>query len=256
MSLFDLTGKVALVTGGNGGIGLGIARGLATAGASVVVAARDGAKNAAAICELTALGATAFAMEIDVTGDGFGEAMVGAAVTRFGGLDILVNNAGISIAKRPEDLSLSDWRAVLDTNLTSVFAGCQAAWPALTARGGGKIINIGSMYSLFGAWYSAAYSASKGGVVQLTRSLATAWAAQNIQVNALLPGWIDTDMTRKARARAAGFEEAILARTPARRWGEPDDFAGPAVFLASSASDFVTGASIVVDGGYSVEGSV
>jgi 2-deoxy-D-gluconate 3-dehydrogenase len=256
MKPFDLTGRRALITGGNGGIGLGIALGLARAGARVVIAGRDSAKNAAAVDELKAAGGEAFAIEVDVTGDDFGEAMVADALIYLGGLDILVNNAGISIAKRPEDLTLADWRAVIDTNLTSVFVGAKAAYPVMKARGGGKIINIGSMYSLFGAWYSAAYSASKGGVVQITKSLATAWAEDNIQVNAILPGWIDTAMTKLIRGRLEGFETAITARTPAGRWGTPDDFAGPAVFLASAASDFVTGAQIVVDGGYAIQGSV
>jgi 2-deoxy-D-gluconate 3-dehydrogenase len=256
MNLFDLNGRKALVTGGNGGIGLGIAKGLGGAGARLLIAARDKAKNAAAVAELRELGAEAEAIDADVTVAGFAEAMVAEAERRMGGLDILVNNAGISIAKRPEELTDDDWRAVIDTNLTSVFLGSRAAYPLLKAGGGGKIINIGSMYSIFGAWYSAAYSASKGGVVQITKSLATAWAADNIQVNAVLPGWIDTSMTARIRARLEGFEKAIAARTPAGRWGIPDDFAGAAVFLASRASDFVTGAQLVVDGGYAIQGSV
>lgn len=256
MSPFDLNGKAALVTGGNGGIGLGIAKGLGGAGARLLIAGRDAGKNAASKAELGARGVETWTLEIDVTKAGFGEAMAAEAEKRLGGLDILVNNAGVSIAKRPEELTDDDWRQVIDTNLTSVFHGCRAAYPLMKGRGGGKIINIGSMYSLFGAWYSAAYSASKGGVVQITKSLATAWAEDNIQVNAILPGWIDTAMTGRIRARLEGFEEAIRARTPARRWGTPDDFAGAAVFLASHASDFVTGAQIVVDGGYAIQGSV
>ncbi|HEY2482189.1 MAG TPA: glucose 1-dehydrogenase [Caulobacteraceae bacterium] len=256
MSLFDLAGRCALITGGNGGIGLGIAKGLAGAGAQVLIAGRDRAKNAAALAELIAGGGEAQAIEVDVTTEGFAEAMLAEAEARLGGIDILVNNAGISIAKRPEELTEADWRSVIDTNLTSVFLASKAAYPGFKARGGGKIINIGSMYSLFGAWYSAAYSASKGGVVQITKSLATAWAEDNIQVNAILPGWIDTAMTARIRARLEGFDKAIAQRTPAGRWGTPDDFAGTAVFLAGHASDFVTGAQIVVDGGYAVQGSV
>jgi 2-deoxy-D-gluconate 3-dehydrogenase len=254
VSPFDLTGKVAAVTGGNGGIGLGVATGLARAGATILVAARNAEKNAAAVATLSALGVRAEATVLDVTEEGFGDALAGAADERFGGLDILVNNAGISIAKRPEDLSLEEWRAVIETNLTSVFAASKAAWPLMKARGGGKIINIGSMYSIFGAWYSGAYSASKGGVVQLTKSLAIAWAVDNIQVNVLLPGWISTDMTAAARRRMEGFDTAVVARTPAGRWGEPADFEGPAVFLASHASDFITGAALAVDGGWSIQG--
>jgi len=256
VKLFDLTGKAALVTGGNGGIGLGIAKGLGGAGARLLIAGRDASKNAGAKAELGGLGIETSTLEIDVTKAGFGEAMAAEAEKRLGGLDILVNNAGVSIAKRPEELTDDDWRQVIDTNLTSVFLGCRAAYPLLKAGGGGKVINIGSMYSLFGAWYSAAYSASKGGVVQITKSLATAWAEDNIQVNAILPGWIDTAMTGRIRARLQGFEEAIRARTPAKRWGTPDDFAGVAVFLASRASDFITGAQIVIDGGYAIQGSV
>ncbi|MHB8528107.1 MAG: SDR family oxidoreductase [Caulobacteraceae bacterium] len=254
MSLFDLTGKVAAITGGNGGIGLGIATGLARAGAEVLLAGRNPEKNAAAVAALRALGARADALVLDVAREGFGEALTKGAQERFGGLDILVNNAGISVAKRPEALAIEEWRAVIDTNLTSVFAASKAAYPAMKVRGGGKIINIGSMYSIFGAWYSGAYSASKGGVVQLTRSLAVAWAADNIQVNVLLPGWIATDMTRAARARTEGFDVSIVARTPAGRWGEPEDFEGPAVFLASRAADFITGAALAVDGGWSIQG--
>jgi 2-deoxy-D-gluconate 3-dehydrogenase len=254
MNLFDLTGRAALVTGGNGGIGLGIAKGLAQAGASVAIAGRNAEKNAAAVAELTALGADAFAIAADVTDEAACRAMIHTAAQRFGRLDILVNNAGISIGKRPEDLTLPEWRAVLDANLTSVFVCSQAAYPLLKAQGGGKIINIGSMYSIFGAWYSAAYSASKGAVVQLTKSLAVAWAPDNIQVNVILPGWIETDMTSGARTHMPGFDAAIVARTPAGRWGVPEEFAGPAVFLASAASDFVTGASLAVDGGWAVQG--
>ena len=134
---------------------------------------------------------------------------------------------------------------------TSAFLCSQAAYPALVRAGGGKVINIGSMMSIFGASYAAPYSASKGAIVQLSKALASAWAKDNIQVNAILPGWIDTDLTRKARIEVPGLHERVLARTPAARWGVADDFAGIALFLASRASDFVTGAAIPVDGGYS-----
>jgi 2-deoxy-D-gluconate 3-dehydrogenase len=254
MKLFDLTGRVAIVTGGNGGIGLGMARGLAQAGAAVVLAARDAAKSEAAVKELQALGAKAAAVAGDVRRETACRAMVQAALERFGRLDILVNNAGTNIRKQPQEYTLEEWQTVLETNLTSAFLGCQAAYPAMIRAGGGKIINIGSMMSIFGASFTAPYAASKGGMVQLTRALATAWAKDNIQVNAVLPGWIDTDLTRKAREQVAGLHERVLARTPAGRWGTPDDHAGIAVFLASPASDFVTGTAIPVDGGYSVQG--
>jgi len=254
MKLFDLTGRVAIVTGGNGGIGLGMARGLAQAGAAVVVAARNAAKSEAAVKELQALGAKAAAVEVDVRREASCREVVQKAVDRFGRLDILVNNAGTNIRKQPQEYSVDEWHTVLDTNLTSAFMCCQAAYPAMVRAGGGKIINIGSMMSIFGASFTAPYAASKGGMVQLTKALATAWAKDNIQVNAVLPGWIDTDLTRQARQQVAGLHERVLARTPAGRWGTPDDHAGLAVFLASPASDFVTGTAIPVDGGYSVQG--
>jgi 2-deoxy-D-gluconate 3-dehydrogenase len=175
-------------------------------------------------------------------------------VDRFGGVDILVNNAGTNIRKSPELYSIDEWRTVLETNLTAAFLCCQAVHPELKRRGGGKIINIGSMMSIFGASHVAAYGASKGGLVQLTKSLAVAWAPDRIQVNAILPGWIDTDLTRRARAEIPGLEERVLQRTPAGRWGMPDDLGGTAVFLAGRGSDFVTGAAIAVDGGYSALG--
>src|SRR5262245_55028427 len=254
MKLFDLTGRVAIVTGGNGGIGLGMARGLAQAGAAVVLAGRNAGKSTDAVKELEALGAKAAMVKVDVTSEASCREMVQKAVDRFGRLDILVNNAGTNIRKQPQEYTLDEYRTVLDTNLTSAFACSQAAYPHMMRAGGGKIINIGSMMSIFGASFTAPYAASKGGIVQLSKALATAWAKDNIQVNAVLPGWIDTDLTRQARQQVAGLHERVLARTPAGRWGTPDDHAGIAVFLASPASDFVTGTAIPVDGGYSVQG--
>ncbi len=250
MTAFDLTGKVALVTGGNGGIGLGMAKGLAEAGACVMVAGRDAEKNRRAV---QALGAKADAIAADLTQDSGAKTAVAAAIQKFGRLDIMVNNAGTNIRKPPQDYSLEEWHKVLNINLTSMFLCCQAAYPHLRVAGG-KIINIGSMMSIFGASFAAPYGASKGAVVQLTKSLASAWAPDKIQVNAVLPGWIDTDLTKDAREQVAGLHEKVLARTPAARWGTPDDMAGIAVFLASPASDFITGTAIPVDGGYSAQG--
>jgi 2-dehydro-3-deoxy-D-gluconate 5-dehydrogenase len=253
MKLFDLKGKAALVTGGNGGIGLGMAKGLAQAGARVAIAGRDKAKNNSALKEL---GAAALAVEGDLKDEKACRTMVEEAARQLGRLDILVNNAGTNVRKRPEEYSLDEWRLVLDTNLTSAFVASQAAYPhlkrAASEKGNaGKIVNIGSMMSLFGAAFVAPYGASKGGIVQLTRALATAWARDNIQVNAVLPGWIDTALTQRARKEIAGLHERVLARTPAGRWGAPEDLSGIAVFLCSPASDFVTGTAIPVDGGYS-----
>jgi len=252
--MFDLKGKVALVTGGNGGIGLGMAKGLAEAGARVVIAARNPQKSAAAVAALKALGSDSFALAADVTDEDAVQALFDAAAARCGRLDILVNNAGSTVRKPVDQLSLAEWHQVMDTNLTSAFLCCRAAHPHLKAAGGGKIINIGSMMSIFGAPYAPAYGASKGGIVQLSRAMATSWAADGIQVNAVLPGWIQTELTDGARAQVPGLSERVVARTAAGRWGKPEDLAGIAVFLASAASDFVTGTAIPVDGGYSIAG--
>jgi 2-deoxy-D-gluconate 3-dehydrogenase len=252
--LFDLAGRVAVVTGGNGGIGFGIASGLARAGAAVVVAGRRAEKNAEAVQALERLDAKGMAFAGDLKEESVCRALMQTAVSEFGRLDILVNNAGIAIRKQPEAYSLAEWHEVMDTNLTSAFACASAAYPHMVSAGGGKIINIGSMLSIFGASFAVAYGASKGGMVQMTKGLATAWAKDNIQVNAILPGWIDTEFTRTGRQQVPGLNERVLARTPAGRWGSPDDFAGIAVFLAGAASDFITGAAIPVDGGFSSQG--
>jgi 2-deoxy-D-gluconate 3-dehydrogenase len=250
MKLFDLSGRVAVITGGNGGIGLGMAKGMAAAGATIVVAGRDAAKNSAAVKEIEDAGGKASAIPVDVLQEASCRALIDQTVKAHGRLDILVNNAGMSIRKQPEQYTLAEWHTVIDSNLTSAFLCSHAAYSALKQRGG-KIINIGSMMSIFGAPFATAYAASKGGMVQMTKSMATAWAKDNIQVNAILPGWIDTALTRRAREQVEGLHDSVLKRTPAARWGEPNDFAGIAVFLAAPASDFVTGASIAVDGGYS-----
>ncbi|MGY9057870.1 MAG: SDR family NAD(P)-dependent oxidoreductase [Alphaproteobacteria bacterium] len=250
--LFDLTGRVALVTGGNGGIGLGMARGLAGAGAVIMVAGRNETKNAAAVAELQALGVDAASVVVDVADPASCDAMVATTLERFGRVDCLVNNAGTAIRKQPQDYDLAEWQEVLTTNLTSAFKCSQAVYAPMKAQGGGKIIMIGSMMSIFGASFSAPYASSKGGIVQLGKSLATSWAVDNIQVNTVLPGWIDTALTVKAREQVDGLHQRVLDRTPAGRWGEPDDHSGIAVFLASRGSDFVTGTSIPVDGGFSV----
>ncbi len=252
MTLFDLTGKVALVTGGNGGIGLGMARGLAQAGAAVAIAARNRTKADAAVAELRGIGVKATFITLDVVDEASCRGAIAKTVGQLGRLDILVNNSGTTVRKLPEALTAEEWRIVIETNLTGAFFCAQAAYPEMVRAGGGKIINIGSMMSLFGAPYAAPYAASKGGIVQMTRALATSWAKDNIQVNAVLPGWIDTDLTRGAREQVPGLNERVLARSPSGRWGRPADFAGIAVFLAAPASDFVTGTAIPIDGGYSI----
>jgi len=252
--LFDLKGKVAVVTGGNGGIGLGIARGLADAGADIAVVGRNQEKSKAAVADLSARGIKAIAVATDVTDKLAVGRMVDQVTRELGRIDILVNNAGINIRKPPHALEIEEWGSVIDTNLTSAFLCSKSVYPAMKAAGGGKVINIGSMMSIFGASFTPAYAASKGGIVQFTRACACAWAADNIQANAILPGWIDTDLTKRARVEVGGLHERVLARTPAARWGAIDDFAGIAVFLASHASDFVTGTAIPIDGGFSIMG--
>lgn len=253
MNPFDLSGRVAVVTGGNGGIGLGMARGLARAGARIVVAGRNAQKNRAAVAELAALGPEAIGVEADVSREDDCRALVARSVDTFGRLDILINNAGIALRKAPQHYTLEEWHRVVDTNLTSAFLCSHAAYPHMKEGGGGKIISIGSILSLMGAPFAVAYAASKGGLVQMTRALATAWAADNIQVNVVLPGWIDTALTRSARVEVEGLESRVLTRTPCGRWGEPRDFEAIAVLLGGPGSQFITGTAIPVDGGYSIQ---
>lgn len=251
---FSLAGRVALVTGGNGGIGLGMALGLARAGADIAIAARDQGKMAAAAAQLAETGVKVMTATVDVGDKASIDKMVADVAERMGRVDILVANAGMNIRKPPQDLAADEWQQILDVNLNGPFFCAQAVYPHMKAAGGGKIITIGSMASIFGLPFGSAYASTKGGIVQMTRVLATAWAKDNIQANAVLPGWIDTDLTRRARTDIDGLHGRVVDRTPAERWGDPDDFAGIAVFLASSASDFVTGTAIPVDGGYSVMG--
>lgn len=251
--LFNLRDKVAIVTGGNGGIGKAIARGFAAMGANIVIAARNEAKTAEAVRSIQAeFGTKTLGVRVDVQQEEQVRDMTAKAIEVFGGINILVNNAGINIRKLPQEYTVDEWDEVLNTNLRSAFLCSKAVYPPMKAAGGGKIINIGSMLSIFGGTPTALYGASKGGIVQLTRSLAVAWAADSIQVNSILPGFHNTDLTRQARIDIPGIQERVIARTPIGRWGEPDDLAGTAIFLASHAADFVTGVALPVDGGYSI----
>jgi 2-deoxy-D-gluconate 3-dehydrogenase len=250
--LFDLTGKVAIVTGGNGGIGLGIAEGLGQAGAKLAIIARNAKKSQAAAKELSKqTGSEPLILTTDVANPSEVTAAVKAVTVHYGRIDILFNNAGINIRRPPQTLTPEEWHTVMDINLTGAFLMSQAVYPALKQAGGGKIINIGSMTSIFGASFAVAYASSKGGIVQLTKSLALAWAADNIQVNAILPGWFETELTHRARTEVSGLYERVLARIPTGRWAQPKDIAGTAIWLASPASDYVTGIAVSVDGGYS-----
>ncbi len=250
--MFDLTGKVAVVTGGNGGIGLGIARGLAQAGATIAVWARNAEKNAAAKAELEALGARVLALRCDVTQEAEIAASTAATVEQLGRIDIGVANAGGGFAKGYLETTLADWRQVTSLDLDGVFL-CFREWARhMIARGGGgKLIAITSIGEIYGMPRQEAYAASKGALGSLVRSLAVELGRNDIQVNALQPGWIVTDATQPLLAWEA-MNKTIVHRTPARRWGTPDDLAGACVYLASEASRFHTGDTLRVDGGYSV----
>ncbi|MGH6905324.1 MAG: SDR family NAD(P)-dependent oxidoreductase [Geminicoccaceae bacterium] len=248
---FDLTGKCALVTGGSGGIGLGIARGLADAGAAVCITSRDEARCQRALQQLQDQGAKAIALTSDVRREDSVSSLVQQCVEASGRLDIVVNCAGINVRKLPQDMSIDEWDDVLRTNLTSIFITSRAAYPHLVAAGGGKIINVGSLGSFFAAAYAAPYVAAKGGLVQLTKCLAVAWAKDNIQVNCFHPGYTDTPFMRKAREEVPTMNDKVLSRTALGRWATPEDFQGLVQFLASPASNYITGASIFADGGFS-----
>ena len=254
MNSFNLSGRVAVVTGGKGGIGLAMAEGLASAGADIVIAARDSKKGAKALTILQGFDVRSTFIQVDVRDPRSISDLVESVVQELGGLHILVNNAGTNDRKQPEEYALEEWQTIIDTNLTSAFVASQKVYPHMSRAGGGKIINIGSMMSIFGASFTVPYASSKGGIVQMTKGMACAWAKDNVQVNAVLPGWIDTTLTREARQQVEGLHDRVEARTPAGRWGVPGDLSGIGVFLASSASDFVTGTAIPVDGGYSVQG--
>lgn len=243
--LFSLDGRVAIVTGGNGGLGLAIARGLRLAGAMVTVTGRDPEKNEAATREF---GPDAV-FELDIRDEDRVESVVGEVVGRFGSLDVLVNNAGVGRGGAVDELAVEAWDEVLGSHLRGAFLCSKHVVPAMRARGAGKIVNVGSMFSLFGPPGFSPYAAAKTGILGLTRALAVE-LAPTIQVNAVLPGWFETELTRGTRASPRGDE--IRRRTPAGRWGKPGDLVGPTIFLASPASDFITGVVLPVDGGYAV----
>jgi 2-deoxy-D-gluconate 3-dehydrogenase len=250
-ALFDLGGRVSVVTGGNGGIGRAIALGLADAGASVAVLGRNEEKNRRVLTELKTIGTPSIALTVDVTDRDSLEPAIQNIETELGGIDILVNNAGnVSLSGGVLNEKPEDWDNVMETQLNAVFLLSKFAAASMVQRKRGKIINIGSMYSFFGSGLIPSYSAAKGAIIQLTKSMAIELAPHNIQVNAIAPGWIKTDMT--APVHTMPLNDEILARTPAGRWGQPEEIAGTAVYLASHASDFVTGTTIRVDGGYSI----
>jgi len=253
-SPFDLAGEIAVVTGGNGGIGRAIALGLAQAGASVAVLGRNSQKNKDVLAELNASGARAIALQVDLTDRSALEPAWEEIERELGPAGILVNNAGnVSLSGGILNEAPADWDNVIATQLSAVFLLSKLAAASMVARKRGKIINLASMYSYFGSGLIPSYSAAKGAIVQLTKSMAIEFAPHNIQVNAIAPGWIETDMTAPVHTpEMRTFNDEIIARTPAGRWGQSDEIAGTAVFLASRASQFVSGETIRVDGGYAI----
>jgi 2-deoxy-D-gluconate 3-dehydrogenase len=248
MQMFGLTGKVALVTGGNGGIGRAIALALAKAGADVAVVGRNEAKTAAVVTEIEALGRRALGLTCDVTDRAAIRATVEQAVRQLGPVTILVNNAGIVRPRLPQNKAPEEWDQVLSTNLDAPFFFAQAVYPTMAAAGGGSIINIASISAWVGQSYNPDYNAAKAGLEGLTRSLAVAWARKGIRVNAILPGWVSTEMI-EGPSQDPAWVEAQGARIPMGRFAGPEEMGGAAVFLASAASSYMTGASLVIDGG-------
>ena len=249
-TLFDLKGKTALITGGNGGIGLGIAEGFAESGANLAIAARNTEKTQEVVTKFNGKNTPTIGIEVDVSDLASVENMVADTLKAYGSIDILVNNAGIGIRNLLQEYDIEDWNKVIDINLTGAFLSSKAVYPSMKKQGAGKIINIGSMTSIFGLDWAVAYASSKGGIVQLPKTLAVSWAKDGIQANTILPGWIHTDLTQGIKDNYKNRYDHILSRIPENRWGEPADLSGTAIFLASDASNYVTGVSIPVDGGY------
>jgi len=254
--MFNLKGKVAMITGGNGGIGKGIADALASAGSDIVIAARNEAKTAEAVKDIKdRFGVGVLGLKMDVSQEASVQEGVKKAIDEFGKISVLVNNAGVNIRKMPQDYAVEEWDWIMNTNLRGAFVCAKTVYPSMKEAGGGKIINIGSMTSIFGLAKTLVYACTKMGILSMTYSLALAWAKDNIQVNALLPGWIDTPLTVSARKDFPGLNDFVRARVPAGRWGKPSDFTGAAIFLASHASDFITADYIRVDGGFAQSGN-
>ncbi|MBM1105829.1 gluconate 5-dehydrogenase [Aurantibacter crassamenti] len=249
MKLFDLTGKRALVTGGTHGLGMAMAEGLANAGAELVITGTTPEKMKDALAYYKEKGFTATGYIFDITDDKLASKKVDEIIAEGGQIDILVNNAGIIKRELATTMPIDDFRRVIEVDLVGAFIMSQLVGNLMIKQGGGKIINICSMMSELGRNSVSAYAAAKGGLKMLTRNLATEWAKHNVQVNGIGPGYFATSQTAPIRVDGHPFNEFIINRTPAARWGDPEDLAGTAVFLASKSSDFVNGQIVYVDGG-------
>lgn len=249
--LFSLKGEVAMITGGNSGIGKAMTEGLAAAGADIAIAALDEGKTSKVLkaikenYEIKAIG-----VRMDVASEASVQTGVKQAVDKLGKVSILVNNAGTNIRNSPQDYSVEEWDNIMNVNLRGAFLCSKAIYPIMKANNGGKIINTGSMTSILGQPRSMVYACSKSGILSLTYSLGLAWVNDNIRVNAILPGWIDTALTANIKSTFPSVERFIKERVPMGRWGKPADCVGAVIFLASHASDFVTAEYIRVDGGF------
>lgn len=246
---FDLTGKVALVTGGTYGIGMAMAKALGKAGATIIINARRSEMVKEAVAEYEKEGLKAYGFTCDVTKESEVQAMVAEVEKTVGTIDILVNNAGIIKRIPVLETSVEEFKEVIDIDLVGPFIVSKAVAPGMIQKGAGKIINICSMMSELGRETVSAYAAAKGGLKMLTKNLACEWAEHNIQVNGIGPGYIATPQTTPLRTDGHPFNDFIISKTPAARWGTPEDLEGPVVFLASGASDFVNGHILYVDGG-------
>lgn len=249
LQLFDLTGKVALVTGATHGLGMAMAAALGKAGATVRICGRSQSRIDAAIAEYAEMGLTVKGYVCDVTKEENAVKLVETIRQEVGIIDILVNNAGIIKRIPSQDMTVSEFEEVITTDLTSPFIMSKAVFAGMRERGAGKIINVCSMMSEVGRDTVTAYAAAKGGLKMLTKNMATEWARYNIQVNGIGPGYFATSQTAPIRVNGNPFNEFIIKRTPAMRWGDPEDLGGTIIFLASPASNFVTGQVVYVDGG-------